>query len=53
MTNALRDYYHGRERAERLAADSAKSEQARNIHLELAQRYAALVRQRSRLSLRF
>ena len=53
MINALRDYYHRRERAERMAADSAGSELARNIHLELAERYAALVRQRSRLSLRF
>jgi hypothetical protein len=53
MTNAMRDYYDGRERAERAAAECAKSELARDIHLELAQRYAALAKQRSRLSLRF
>jgi hypothetical protein len=53
MTNSMRDYYDGRERAERSAAECAKSELARDIHLELAQRYAALAKQRSRLSLRF
>jgi hypothetical protein len=53
MTNARRYYYDGRERAERSAAECAKSELARDIHLELAERYAALAKQRSRLSLRF
>ena len=53
MTNAMRNYYDGRERAERAAAECAKSELARDIHLELAERYAALAKQRSRLSLRF
>ena len=52
MTNAMRNYYDGRERAERAAAECAKSELARDIHLELAERYAALAKQRSRLSLR-
>jgi len=53
MTNMMRNYYDGRERAERAAAECAKSELARDIHLELAERYAALAKQRSRLSLRF
>ena len=53
MANAMRDYYDGRERAERAAAECAKTELARDIHLELAERYAVLAKQRSRLSLRF
>ena len=53
MTASMRDYYFGRALAERAAAERAVSELARGIHLELADRYAALARSRQRLSLRF
>lgn len=53
MTNAMREYYSGRELAERTAAERAASELARDIHLQLADRYAALARDRDRLSIRF
>ncbi len=39
------DYFRSRERAERAAAKRARSASARGVHQELAQRYAALVRQ--------
>lgn len=38
------DYFRRRERAERAAAKNAASETARRIHQELAQGYAALLR---------
>ena len=53
MTEAYRDYYLGRERAERAAAESARDARVRSIHLELAERYAALASPRQRLSLHF
>jgi hypothetical protein len=53
MSRALREYYEGRELAERTAAEHAKSDAAQAIHLELAERYAALAQQQSGLSLRF
>ena len=53
MTKAMREYYSGRELIERAAAERAPSEVVRGIHLELADRYAALARSRERLSLRF
>ncbi len=39
------EYFRARERIERAAASNATSEAARRAHLELAQGYAALVRQ--------
>jgi hypothetical protein len=38
------DYYARRERQERAVAERAASDIARRIHLDLAERYAALVR---------
>ena len=38
------DYFRRRERAERAAAKNAANETARRIHQELAQGYAALLR---------
>ena len=38
------NYFRSREQAERAAAKSAASEQARRVHQELAQGYAVLVR---------
>jgi hypothetical protein len=49
----MREYYEGREQAERAAAERAKSDSARRIHLELAERFASLAQQQSLLSLRF
>ena len=53
MTTAMMEYYSDRERAERAAAERAANDLARGIHLELADRYAALARHRPRLSMRF
>ena len=39
------DYWRARERAERAAAKNARSSLARSVHQELAQEYAARVRQ--------
>ena len=55
MTTAMHEYYLVRERNERAAAERATSDLARAVHTELAQRYAALTRDRDRerLSVRF
>ena len=53
MSRALREYFEGRELTERTAAECAKSDAARAIHLELAERYASLAQQQGRLSLCF
>ena len=39
------EYFRRRERAERAAAKQAASEAARRVHQELAQQYAALLRE--------
>ena len=45
MSNSeSQDYFRRRERAERAAAKNAATESARRIHQELAQGYAALLR---------
>jgi hypothetical protein len=38
------DYFRSRERVEREAAKAAATEEARRVHIELAEGYAALVR---------
>lgn len=38
------DYYRRRELAERVAAQSASCEEARRAHVEMAEKYAALIR---------
>ena len=43
------EYFERRERAERAAAKNATCSEARRVHQELAQHYAALVRQRTEL----
>ena len=53
MTRAMHEYYLTRERNERAAAERATSDLARAVHTELAERYAALTRDRERLTLRF
>ena len=53
MSRALREYYEGRELAERTAAEHAKSDAAHAIQFELAERYASLAQQQGGLSLRF
>lgn len=42
--NARNDYYTRREQQERAAVARAANDTARHIHLELAERYAALAR---------
>lgn len=49
MTKSMQEYYLGRERAERAAANCATG-LARRIHVELADRYASLARERVVLS---
>lgn len=44
MNSESHDYFRRRELAERAAAKSAASDAARRIHQELAQGYAALLR---------
>ena len=39
------EYYRGRERAERALADQAASPAIRDIHLEMAAQYRALVKE--------
>ena len=53
MSRAMREYYERRELAERMAAERTRSDAARAIHVELAERYASLAQQQRRLSLRF
>ncbi len=45
MTMLDHDYYRRRERQERECADRCEEVGARRIHLELADRYAALARE--------
>ena len=45
MTMLDHDYYRRRERQERECADRCDEIAARRVHLELAERYAALVRE--------
>jgi plasmid stabilization system protein ParE len=44
MNSEAQDYYRHRERIERAAAKAAATEAARRIHQQLAQGYAALLR---------
>ena len=44
------EYFRDREVAERAAAAATTSEQARRAHLELAQNYAAMVRNAEQLT---
>ena len=53
MSEAMLSYYAGRERVERAAADRAACSRSRNVHLDLADRYARLARPRQKLSLVF
>ena len=46
MTESMRNYYAGRERAERKAARSASCAKIRGVHLTLAKRYARLAKPR-------
>lgn len=46
MTMPDYDYYRRREQQERECADRCEEIGARRIHLELAERYAAMVRER-------
>ena len=50
MTANMREYYQCRERAERAAALRAASDRVRGVHLELAERYAARLRERPMLA---
>jgi hypothetical protein len=45
MLDHERDYYLRRERQERDSADRCEEAGARRIHLELADRYAAMLRE--------
>jgi len=46
MTDSMRNYYADRERREREAAARSASAKVRDIHLDLAERYARLARPR-------
>lgn len=48
MTEGMRNYYADRERFERAAAGRSTSAKIRNVHLELADRYARLARVREK-----
>jgi hypothetical protein len=47
MKTESKEYYAARERAERAAAENAKSPEARQAHEEMAQAYAQLADQAS------
>jgi hypothetical protein len=53
MSTNMQEYYREREHAERIAADRARDERSRAIHLKLADRYSALMGQKIQLTLAF